>query len=144
MFLVLALGLSACGKKDTAVPADAPAEEVTQEAAASEETPADTTEEAEKTGELPTYKYTGEDPLYAEIDRYVVEEIGSDYAEGQVGIPCNIIIEIDESDDDDIKDAAQRIGPAGDLNGVENFAAKALKGLLARGFTHEIPPAFLR
>ena len=103
MFLVLALGLSACGKKDTAVPADAPAEEVTQEAAASEETPADTTEEAEKTGELPAYKYTGEDPLYAEIDRYVVEEIGSDYAEGQVGIPCNIIIEIDESDDNDIK-----------------------------------------
>lgn len=51
---------------------------------------------------LPAYQYPGTDPFYKEIFRYVVEEMGQHYEPADVSIPCPVIVDIDESNPDDI------------------------------------------
>lgn len=61
-------------------------------------------EEAEsKDSVLPSYEYTGDNELYAAVYDYIVKEFETYYEKADVGIPCVIIIDTDESDPDDIR-----------------------------------------
>ena len=52
---------------------------------------------------LPPYEYPGPELFYSVVYKYVTDVLGNGYLEGDVTIPCPIIVEIDDSDKSDIK-----------------------------------------
>ena len=52
--------------------------------------------------ELPAYEYPGPEQFYYILYDYIVKEIGSTYARADVGIPAPVILEVDESDPEDV------------------------------------------
>lgn len=52
---------------------------------------------------LPAYEYTGDDPIYAAVYDYVVDTFASHYEPADVSIPLPNILDIDDSDESDIK-----------------------------------------
>lgn len=58
---------------------------------------------AESAGtKLNTFEYTGDDPYTAAICDWIIETNADSYAPGDVAIPCPLILEIDDSDPNDI------------------------------------------
>ena len=109
--IIAALVLSGCAA-GAAPQAAAPAEETApaaavQEAAPEAEAQAPVPEEtAEETVEtaLPPFTYPVDDPLYAAINNYVVEELGSYFDPEDVSIPCiRYVSGIDTGDPEDIR-----------------------------------------
>ncbi len=75
----------------------AAAEESTAENAA--EATAETTEaQAEAGAALPAYVYPGPEAFYLVMHKYIVEELGKDYPDADVTIPCPVIVFEDDSD----------------------------------------------
>ena len=74
--------------------------EVVQESSEVENT---TENSSEQESELPAYEYPGPELFYTVLYDYMVEELGQQYPETGVKIPCPIIIKEDESDKEDIK-----------------------------------------
>ena len=62
-------------------------------------------EEGDKTAEaeLPPYEYPGPELFYSLLYKYLADEFGPDYPDGQVTIPCPIIVAEDDTDRDDMK-----------------------------------------
>ncbi len=56
-----------------------------------------------KVSSLPKYEYSGPELFYTVIYKYLVDELGSRYSQGDVTIPCPIIVAEDESNKEDIK-----------------------------------------
>ena len=52
---------------------------------------------------LPAYVYPGVDPLYRTICAYIISEFGSQFDAEDLGVPCPIIVDIDESNPEDIR-----------------------------------------
>ena len=52
---------------------------------------------------LPRYAYPGPEVFYSVLYDYIVNELGKNYAPAGVGIPAPLILEVDESDKEDIK-----------------------------------------
>ncbi len=52
--------------------------------------------------DLPVYEYTGDDPVMAEVHRYIVEELGTHYDKADVSIPCVTEVYTDRENKDDI------------------------------------------
>ena len=78
------------------------------EAVTEEETDVATDEEAEVADnsgewEYGEYTYTGDDMILYAVNFYLCDELAKGYTSGDVGIPCITIIDIDDSDENDIK-----------------------------------------
>ena len=58
--------------------------------------------EAKAGRELPPYEYTGDDPVMAEVHRYIVDELASHYDRSDVSIPCVTEVYTDKTNKDDI------------------------------------------
>ncbi len=52
---------------------------------------------------LPAYEYPGPEYFYTVLYKYLVDELGKNYPEAQVCIPCPIIVKEDDTDRSDIK-----------------------------------------
>ena len=57
---------------------------------------------AAETGVLPPFEYTGGDPYTAAICAWLLESEAEKYASGDVAIPCPLILEVDDSDKNDV------------------------------------------
>lgn len=62
-----------------------------------------TDDNAKDSGELPAYEYPGPELFYSVLYKYMIDELGKNYSDYQVCIPCPVIIKEDESDKSDIK-----------------------------------------
>ena len=61
-------------------------------------------EAQDETGaKLPAYEYPGPELFYSVLYQYIIDECGSHFEKADVGIPCPIIVAMDESDKSDIK-----------------------------------------
>ena len=54
-------------------------------------------------GSLPAYEYPGPELFYSVLYKYMIDELGKNYSDHQVCIPCPVIIKEDESDKSDIR-----------------------------------------
>ncbi len=61
------------------------------------------TEEAVCEVSLPAYVYSGETPLLSPICAFLTDSLGAFYLQGDVCIPCPIVVKTDESDPADIR-----------------------------------------
>ncbi|MCR4740538.1 MAG: hypothetical protein K5886_09825 [Lachnospiraceae bacterium] len=57
--------------------------------------------DGEKKASLPPFEYTGPELFFSTICDYIVDEFGDEYSEGDVTIPCPVIIAVDGTDDPD-------------------------------------------
>ena len=57
----------------------------------------------ERAGGLPAYEYPGADPLYAAVSGYVRDEFAGRYLQGDVTIPCPLLVAEDDGDRSDVK-----------------------------------------
>ncbi len=101
--------ITACGAKNAKKTDDS--QNVTTEAANSDKnsgtgTSGDaqnaSTGEPEVKIEVPAYSYSGNDAILKAISDYIVVEIGKNFDKADVGIPCPVIVDKDESDPEDI------------------------------------------
>ena len=53
--------------------------------------------------ELPPYEYPGPELFYYDLYKYLIDEYADDYPDAGICIPCPVIIDLDESDRDDIR-----------------------------------------
>ncbi|MBR6316150.1 MAG: hypothetical protein IKR58_04020 [Lachnospiraceae bacterium] len=51
---------------------------------------------------LPAYEYPGPELFYGILYKYMIDELAGNYPEADVAIPCPVILEMDESNKDDI------------------------------------------
>lgn len=51
---------------------------------------------------LPAYQYPGSEVFYSVLYQYIADEFGKNYDAADVGIPCPIILSVDESNPEDI------------------------------------------
>ncbi|MCR4908907.1 MAG: hypothetical protein K5985_08745 [Lachnospiraceae bacterium] len=81
---------------------------------------------------LPAYEYPGPEAFYSVLYKYLIDEFGPDYEKDDVTIPCPVIIEMDESDKDDIKVWGDFWVFNYDLNGdvLENTSGGSYPGLI--------------
>ena len=118
--LCLLLLLTACGREAEEIPEDPGGAAQTEEAgtkmqaepedeaagepedAAAGETGEVPTADDPQDQELPAYDYTGSDPLYAAVHRYVTATLPKDYEPSDVSIPVVLVIDADEKDPEDI------------------------------------------
>ena len=56
-----------------------------------------------ETTQLPQYEYPGPEAFFTVLYNYIRDDLGSHYAQSDVTIPCPYILDIDESDKDDIR-----------------------------------------
>lgn len=56
----------------------------------------------EKKTALPSYRYPGSDPLYRAVYEYIADEFGAHFDEADVGIPNPVIVDVDDSDPQDV------------------------------------------
>ena len=91
--LVMVFAFAGCGNKT-----EAPAEEAPAEETAEEEAPAET----EPAVEL-KYGYNGDDPVIAEVYSYAANALSVNYEEAEHHIPIVQIVNVDDSDESDIK-----------------------------------------
>ncbi|WP_408071967.1 hypothetical protein [Butyrivibrio sp. JL13D10] len=91
-----------------------------------------TDENAKNSGELPAYEYPGPELFYSVLYKYMVDELGKGYLDGQVCIPCPVIIKEDESDKSDIKVYGNFWVFKYDLNGdtLENISGGSHPGCI--------------
>ena len=100
---MLATTLVGCGSEEAADQQVADTQEVEQ-VAEQEETPAqEDTQESDTTAELPAYEYPGPEAFYSAVYAYIVDELGSQYSQGDVCIPSINEVYLDDSDNSDIK-----------------------------------------
>ena len=105
--LSMALGLAACGSGGGSSSGDTP--KPADDKAAPAETPDEGTDEgaaegdaAEPTVDGSAWGYAGDDPVEAAIYKYLAEEIGGLYAEGDVTIPVVNIVHTDYANPDEV------------------------------------------
>ncbi len=81
---------------------------------------------------LPAYEYPGPELFYTVLYQYLIDELGPNYPEAQVGIPCPVIIAEDESDRDDIRVWGNFWYFNYDLNGdiLENVSGGSYPGVI--------------
>ena len=81
---------------------------------------------------LPPYDYPGPELFFTVLYQYMIDEFGSNYDKADVGIPCPIIIAMDENDRDDIKVWGDFWYFNYDLNGdiLENTSGGSYPGLI--------------
>lgn len=78
------------------------AEEITEEASEADVDLDDYESFSKATDALPDYEYPGPEAFYSELYDYV-EDLNEGYPEADVSIPCIRIVDMDESDNSDIK-----------------------------------------
>ena len=95
--------------EDADEPAPNAGEDTQEEAGedAQEESGEDAQEAQEADGEsakasLPAYEYPGPELFYSILYKYLVDELAGNYPEADVAIPCPVILEVDDSNRDDI------------------------------------------
>ncbi len=54
-------------------------------------------------GSLPAYEYPGPEAFYTVLYKYMTDELGKNYSDYEVCIPCPLILDEDDSDKSDIK-----------------------------------------
>ncbi len=59
--------------------------------------------EVSASGKIPAYEYPGPELFFSVLYDYMIKELGSGYPQSDVCIPCPVIIEMDESDNSDIR-----------------------------------------
>ncbi len=81
---------------------------------------------------LPTYEYPGPELFFTVLYQYIIDEFSPYYDKADVGIPCPIIIAMDESDRNDIKVWGDFWYFNYDLNGdiLENTSGGSYPGLI--------------
>ncbi len=90
--LMMVLAFAGCSKSEEAPAEEAPAEETAEE---------ETVETAEDSGSK--YGYSGDDPVIAEVYSYIANALSINFEEADCSIPVVQIVDIDESDESDIK-----------------------------------------
>ena len=90
--LMMVLSFAGCSKSEEAPAEEAPAEETAEE---------ETAETAEDSGSK--YGYSGDDPVIAEVYSYIANALSINFEEADCSIPVVQIVDIDESDESDIK-----------------------------------------
>lgn len=97
---VMGVLLSACGNTDTEV--EDVKENIEEVEDVVDEVTGDDESEKDDADVLPDYEYPGPESFFTELYDYV-EDFNKDYDEADVSIPCVRILEMDESDNSDIK-----------------------------------------
>ena len=97
---VMGVLLSACGNTDTEV--EDVKENIEEVEHVVDEVTGDDESEKDDADVLPDYEYPGPESFFTELYDYV-EDFNKDYDEADVSIPCVRILEMDESDNSDIK-----------------------------------------
>lgn len=97
---VMGFLLSACGNTDTEV--EDVKENIEEVEDVVDEVTGDDESEKDDADVLPDYEYPGPESFFTELYDYV-EDFNKDYEEADVSIPCVRILEMDESDNSDIK-----------------------------------------
>ena len=97
---VIGVLLSACGNTDTEV--EDVKENIEEVEDVVDEVTGDDESEKDDADVLPDYEYPGPESFFTELYDYV-EDFNKDYDEADVSIPCVRILEMDESDNSDIK-----------------------------------------